>query len=160
MTKDDTERWLAGLEHADVQTSDARDLREIGLALVGIDAAEAALRAAVERARAAGRSWTEIANVLGVSRQAARQRFNEPHASSADVSHVTKEAKYLVDVNTLLSLQDNLARVAGHEFFLASKGDFAKWLAHTRVVKRGTTTGDIEELVGQWQKEFADPGKT
>jgi DNA-directed RNA polymerase specialized sigma24 family protein len=36
---------------------------------------EARLREAVELARARGRSWNQIAVALGVSRQAARQRF-------------------------------------------------------------------------------------
>jgi hypothetical protein len=36
---------------------------------------EAALRQAVQAARTHGRSWNQIAVALGVSRQAARQRF-------------------------------------------------------------------------------------
>ena len=41
-------------------------------------AAEAALQAAVDRARAAGQSWREIGDALGTSRQAAFQRFGHP----------------------------------------------------------------------------------
>ncbi len=41
-------------------------------------AAETALQAAVDRARAAGQSWREIGDVLGTSRQAAFQRFGHP----------------------------------------------------------------------------------
>jgi Protein of unknown function (DUF3887) len=41
-------------------------------------AAEAALQAAVDRARAAGQSWREIGDVVGTSRQAAFQRFGHP----------------------------------------------------------------------------------
>jgi hypothetical protein len=41
-------------------------------------AAEAALQAAVDRARAAGQSWRGIGDVLGTSRQAAFQRFGHP----------------------------------------------------------------------------------
>jgi hypothetical protein len=40
--------------------------------------AAATLRASVERARAAGRTWQEIGDVLGVTRQAAFQRFGNP----------------------------------------------------------------------------------
>jgi predicted ArsR family transcriptional regulator len=47
------------------------------MALTAIEAAEQSLLSAVADARANKRSWTEIANVLGVSRQAARQRFDE-----------------------------------------------------------------------------------
>ncbi len=41
-------------------------------------AAERALQATVDRARAAGQSWREIGDVLGTSRQAAFQRFGHP----------------------------------------------------------------------------------
>jgi hypothetical protein len=41
-------------------------------------AAEAALQAAVDRARASGQSWREIGDALGTSRQAAFQRFGHP----------------------------------------------------------------------------------
>jgi hypothetical protein len=41
-------------------------------------AADAALQAAVDRARSAGRTWREIGHVLGTSRQAAFQRFGHP----------------------------------------------------------------------------------
>jgi hypothetical protein len=41
-------------------------------------AADAALQAAVDRARATGVSWREIGGVLGTSRQAAFQRFGHP----------------------------------------------------------------------------------
>ena len=40
--------------------------------------ATATLRAAVDRARSAGRTWQEIGDVLGVTRQAAFQRFGHP----------------------------------------------------------------------------------
>jgi hypothetical protein len=42
------------------------------------DLAASALRLAVEEARAAGRTWQEIGDVLGVTRQAAFQRFGHP----------------------------------------------------------------------------------
>jgi hypothetical protein len=40
--------------------------------------ASATLRAAVDQARSAGRTWQEIGDVLGVTRQAAFQRFGHP----------------------------------------------------------------------------------
>ncbi len=42
--------------------------------------AEDALRRAVDEARASGRTWQEIGDVLGTSRQAAYQRFGRPAA--------------------------------------------------------------------------------
>jgi hypothetical protein len=41
-------------------------------------AADVALQAAVDRARAAGQSWRDIGEVLGTTRQAAFQRFGHP----------------------------------------------------------------------------------
>lgn len=53
--------------------------------LAGVDAArelaraaDDALRASVDRARAAGRTWQEIGDLLGTTRQAAFQRFGRP----------------------------------------------------------------------------------
>ena len=42
------------------------------------DGAEALMAAAVQQAREAGRTWQEIGEVLGVSRQAAFQRYGKP----------------------------------------------------------------------------------
>ena len=57
------------------RTEDTSDLREIAVAADQVKAGEARLREAIELARAHGRSWNHIAIALGVSRQAARQRF-------------------------------------------------------------------------------------
>ncbi|HEX2029178.1 MAG TPA: hypothetical protein VHF25_14385 [Nitriliruptorales bacterium] len=51
------------------------DLRGVAVAAEAVGEDEARLREAVEVARAHGRSWNQIAVALGVSRQAARQRF-------------------------------------------------------------------------------------
>jgi hypothetical protein len=72
--------WLDGLDPDDPNLPIERgeqlaDLRRIGSAVLGIEAAERALRAAVHAAHDGGRSWGDVAMVLGVSRQAARQRF-------------------------------------------------------------------------------------
>jgi hypothetical protein len=52
-------------------------------------AAEAALQAAIDRARGAGGSWRDIGEVLGTSRQAAFQRFGHPvdPRTGAPMSH-------------------------------------------------------------------------
>jgi hypothetical protein len=72
-TDESTDDWLAGLEDGSGDARDAVDLRAIGEALIAAD--EGRLPAAVAAARAAGRSWTEIAAVLGTSREAAQERF-------------------------------------------------------------------------------------
>ncbi len=53
------------------------DLREVAVASEAVRTDEARLLEAVEVARSHGRSWNQIAVVLGVSRQGARQRFSQ-----------------------------------------------------------------------------------
>jgi len=57
------------------RADDLSDLRAVATAAEATRQDEARLREAVETARAHGRSWNHIAVALGVSRQAARQRF-------------------------------------------------------------------------------------
>ena len=58
--------------------SDAADLRAIGEALRAVAASDLGLADQVAKARANGRTWTQIAAVLGVTKQAARERVGEP----------------------------------------------------------------------------------
>jgi DNA-directed RNA polymerase specialized sigma24 family protein len=63
------------IEPETVEVERTDDLREIADAVEGVRAGAARVTEAVQLARAHGRSWNEIAVALGVSRQAARQRF-------------------------------------------------------------------------------------
>lgn len=83
-TEDDIERAASRFEQfadeldpatAEVEHTD--DLRRIAADSEAVRADEARLREAVQIARAQGRSWNRIAVALGVSRQAARQRFTD-----------------------------------------------------------------------------------
>lgn len=65
------------------QAEDLSDVRAVATAAEVAREDEARLREAVELARAHGRSWNHIAVALGVSRQAARQRFSHPQATEA-----------------------------------------------------------------------------
>lgn len=65
------------LDPATAEVDHTDDLRQIAGVSETVRADEARLREAVEVARAHGRSWNEIAVALGVSRQAARQRFTD-----------------------------------------------------------------------------------
>ena len=69
------ERWAEELDPSEANVEDTSDLRAIAEAAAALNADEALLQKAVELARANGRSWNRIAIPLGVSRQAARQRF-------------------------------------------------------------------------------------
>ncbi len=63
--------------------ADAADLARIGRAAKAVEQARASLSEAVADARAGGRSWGQIGMVLGVSKQAARERFGTPRPRSA-----------------------------------------------------------------------------
>lgn len=69
------EEWAATLDRADFE--DVSDLRAVAGAVDAVQADQARLREAVGVARLNGRSWGEIGIALGVSRQAARERFSE-----------------------------------------------------------------------------------
>jgi ClpA/ClpB-like protein len=66
----------------------------------------------VERARASGTSWTEIGNTLGVSKQAAQQRFVQPPApiGRAWPKHFTERAR------ASLAAAQAEARALGHNY--------------------------------------------
>lgn len=69
------ERLADSLDLATAQVEATDDLREIATAAEAVRADDARLREAVLLARERGRSWNHIALALGVSRQAARQRY-------------------------------------------------------------------------------------
>lgn len=73
----DARAWLDSLDPSTTPAEDPRDLRRIGLALGDVAAAERELADAVSAARANDRSWGEIALMLGVSKQAARERYGQ-----------------------------------------------------------------------------------
>ncbi len=70
------------LDPTTAEIENTEDLRMVAVVAEATRADEARLREAVEVARAHGRSWNHIAVALGVSRQAARQRFSrQEHVS-------------------------------------------------------------------------------
>ena len=78
---DRLERRLDELDPDTIEVDDTSDLRAIAEAVDALRAAEAQVRERVEIARARGRSWNLIALPLGVSRQAARERFADKIAA-------------------------------------------------------------------------------
>lgn len=84
---DEVEQWLDDLDPATTVAYDAAPHRQILNARQALDDAEDGLRKAVTDARAGGYSWAMIGASLGVSRQAAQQRFGEvrePAGASED----------------------------------------------------------------------------
>jgi DNA-directed RNA polymerase specialized sigma24 family protein len=78
----DAETWLESLDPAATPAEDPTDLRRIGLALRSLADDQREVDEAVAAARENGRSWGEIGLVLGISRQAARERYGQPAARS------------------------------------------------------------------------------
>ncbi|OLP00206.1 hypothetical protein BVU76_21700 [Mycolicibacterium porcinum] len=66
----DAENWLDNLEVDPAKARDGQHMRRIAAA--GTDAE---LEAAVAEARAAGDTWAMVGTALGISRQAAVERF-------------------------------------------------------------------------------------
>jgi hypothetical protein len=69
------EEWADQLDPGTVQAEDTSDLAAIAEAADAARRDEALITERVAAARARGRSWNRIAIALGVTRQAARQRF-------------------------------------------------------------------------------------
>jgi hypothetical protein len=82
----DAEAWLDRLDADDsaVHADDPADLRQIARALHTVVDAEEILTLAITSARANGRSWSEIARILGMSRQATQKRYDRPAAAAPD----------------------------------------------------------------------------
>ena len=72
------ERLADQLDPEVARVEGTEDLQAVAAASEAARADEARLHEVVGAARAHGRSWNEIAVALGVTRQAARQRFATP----------------------------------------------------------------------------------
>lgn len=75
---DDAERWLDSLEPASVTSpnADASRLRRIAVAVRDAATSQAELADAVAGAREHGHTWSQIATMLGTTRQAAQERYD------------------------------------------------------------------------------------
>lgn len=71
----EAEAWLDSLDPDTIPAEDTSDLRDIGLTLGELVNLQKRLDDAVVAARHNGRSWGEIGLVLGISKQAARERY-------------------------------------------------------------------------------------
>jgi hypothetical protein len=65
------EAWAENVEFEDLKEADTGSLRAIAKVVDQRNAVADELRAAVRAARQDGRSWSEVAAMLGVSKQAA-----------------------------------------------------------------------------------------
>lgn len=79
------DEWLDPVEPDPADARDASHIRRIIAANDAVESAQGELVAAVAAARAAGDTWDAIGVALGVSRQAAYQRFGRPTIDPATV---------------------------------------------------------------------------
>ena len=78
----ESESWLDSLDPTTTPAENPADLRRIGLALRRLADEQREVEEAVAAARENGRSWGMIGLVLGISRQAARERYGHPATRS------------------------------------------------------------------------------
>jgi hypothetical protein len=76
------EAWLNAVDPADLDGEDPVDLRRLGRAVMNRAETEGEVTGAVAACRAAGRTWSEIGMILGVSKQSARERYGHRITSS------------------------------------------------------------------------------
>lgn len=69
------EKWAEEVDTSDLQSADTKQLRIIADLAADRHRIDGELEAAVQAARDGGRSWAEIGAMLGVTKQAAQQRF-------------------------------------------------------------------------------------
>ena len=80
----DAERWLDSLDPAAIASpdADAGRLRRVANAVRSVANDHVELAEAVTEARKYGHTWTQVAAMLGTSRQAAQERFGDPTEGS------------------------------------------------------------------------------
>lgn len=76
------EAWADNVNPADLREAETSSLRTIAELVDQRNEVDDGLVAAVRVARDVGRSWSEIAAMLGVSKQAAQQKYGPLSASS------------------------------------------------------------------------------
>lgn len=69
------EKWSDSVDQSDLREVPIEDLRAITSLVATEREVESAIAKAVERAREDGYSWSQIGTALGVSKQAAQQKY-------------------------------------------------------------------------------------
>lgn len=69
------ESWASAVDPRDLREVPVEDLRAITSLVATMEEVERTLAGAIDRARHDGYSWSQIGTALGVSKQAAQQRY-------------------------------------------------------------------------------------
>ncbi len=89
-------------------------LQAVADAAAALARAEGRMKATVEAARAHGRSWRQIGLVLGLSRQAARDRFGQPPAAKRKASRARRVMGQETAVLDRMALNQSRNRTVKH----------------------------------------------
>lgn len=85
------EAWAESVDPADLREADTASLRRIADLASRSRAVDSELAAAVTAARSDGRSWSAIGAMLGVSKQAAQQKYG-PSAQTGQQRPASRRA--------------------------------------------------------------------
>ena len=77
------EQWADDVDASDLKAADTEALRQIAELVERRDQVDEELTEAVRMARSSKRSWSEIGAMLGVSKQAAQQKYAKVTASDS-----------------------------------------------------------------------------
>ncbi len=156
---EEIDAWLDTIEPNPADARDARYFRRIVAAGTALEAAEDDLRSAVADARAAGDTWGMIGAALGVSRQAAYQRFGRTvgHRRPARThkAEPTVAAKRGLESEVAVRAQGTVRDVAE---------DLTRWIRWLdgRIARLGALPGDTatdfcEAAIDEWGRSLAQP---
>jgi hypothetical protein len=147
-----------------VSEENTADLRTLAEAVDAVRAGEARVRELVAEAHANGRSWGEIGIALGVTRQAARERFADKVRAQPRDLHTVNHERAPVDpprarrvtrvvVDGRYSYETDLELEVGDEVLLPPSGMGGQWVA--RVTALSTDyTGPCRRILGLVRRRF------
>lgn len=143
---DVVEQVMVAAEGFGVDWTDPDPLTAVSSARRLARSVDDALRAAVQRARAAGRTWQEIGDLLGTSRQAAFQRFGRP----IDPRTGAPMAQTVVPGATEHAIALLVDLIAGH--YEQVRHDFDHtMLAAVDTAKLADTLAKVASMVGTYE---------
>jgi hypothetical protein len=113
------------------------------------EAIEQATRLLVQQARAAGRTWQEIGELLAITRQAAQQRFSQTESASEDAHLAARAAEVVgqvdaaaweqvtVDWDEVMRGELGLDRLADAWQKITASAGPLQTIGHSSVVRKG-----------------------
>lgn len=153
---EEIDAWLDAIEPNPADARDAGYFRRIVAAGTALEAAEDELRSAVADARAAGDTWGMIGAALGVSRQAAYQRFGrtvgERPPAGIHKAEPTVAAKRGLESEVAAKTQGDAAE------------DLPRWIRwlDSCIARLGALLGDTatdfcEAAIDEWRRSLTQP---